>query len=100
MDIHGPCKQELRPGAQEESASPAWLTAPAMNARDLPKVYIWRLTLDVDRHYIGGVCFVCLFTYQTFVCLRIIIAGFFFAMISFCQRAVFKNYNDTTKPIN
>ena len=37
-----PCKPEVRPGAREESASPAWLAAPAMNARDT-KVYIWRL---------------------------------------------------------
>ena len=29
-----PCKAEVRPGAREESASPAWLAAPAMNARD------------------------------------------------------------------
>ena len=46
-----PCKPEVRPGAREESASPAWLAAPAMNARDTTKV----LTLDVDRHYIGSV---------------------------------------------
>ena len=26
-----PCKPEVRPGAREESASPAWLAAPAMN---------------------------------------------------------------------
>ena len=40
----GPCKPEVRPGVREESASPAWLAAPAMNARDTPtKVYIWRL---------------------------------------------------------
>ena len=38
-----PCKPEARPGAREESASPAWLAAPAMNARDTTKVYIWRL---------------------------------------------------------
>ena len=38
-----PCKPEVRPGAREESASPAWLAAPAMNARDTMKVYIWRL---------------------------------------------------------
>ena len=50
-----PCKPEVRPGAREESASPAWLAAPAMNARDTTKVYILRLTLDVDRHYIGSV---------------------------------------------
>ena len=28
-----PCKPEVRPGAREESASPAWLAAPTMNAR-------------------------------------------------------------------
>ena len=38
-----PCKPEVRPGAREESASLAWLAAPAMNARDTAKVYIWRL---------------------------------------------------------
>ena len=38
-----PCKPEVRPGAREESASPAWLAAPALNARDTTKVYIWRL---------------------------------------------------------
>ena len=38
-----PCKLEVRPGAREESASPAWLAAPAMNARDTTKVYIWKL---------------------------------------------------------
>ena len=39
-----PCKPEVRPGArEEESASPAWLAAPAMNARDTTKVYILRL---------------------------------------------------------
>ena len=38
-----PCKPEARPGAREESASPVWLAAPAMNARDTKKVYIWRL---------------------------------------------------------
>ena len=32
------CKPEVRPGAQEESAS--WLATPAMNARDTTKVYI------------------------------------------------------------
>ena len=41
--ITDPCKPEVRPGAREESASPAWLSAPAMNARDTTKVYIWRL---------------------------------------------------------
>ena len=38
-----PCKPEVRPGAREESASPAWLAAPAMNVRDTTKVYIWRI---------------------------------------------------------
>ena len=51
-----PCKPEVRPGAREESASPAWLAAPAMNVRDTTKVYIYGgLTLDVDRYYIGSV---------------------------------------------
>ena len=34
-----PCKPEVRLGPREESASPAWLAAPAMNARDTTKVY-------------------------------------------------------------
>ena len=38
-----PYKPEVRPGAREESASPAWLSAPAMNARDTTEVYTWRL---------------------------------------------------------
>ena len=38
-----PCKPEVRPGAREESASPAWLAAPDMNACNTTKVYIWRL---------------------------------------------------------
>ena len=37
-----PSKPEVRPGAREESASPALLSATAMNARDTTKVYIWR----------------------------------------------------------
>ena len=32
------CKPEVRPGAREESASSAWLAAPAMNARNKTKV--------------------------------------------------------------
>ena len=49
-----PCKPEVRPGAREESASPAWLAAPAVNARDTTKVYIWRLdTEDVTEQTIG-----------------------------------------------
>ena len=50
-----PCKLEVRPGAREESASPAWLAASAMNARDATKGTCRGLTLDVDRHYIGSV---------------------------------------------
>ena len=53
-----PCKSDVRPGAREESASPAWLAAPAMNARDTTKMYTFEYgdsTLDVDRHYIGSV---------------------------------------------
>ena len=47
-----PCKPEVRPIAREESASPAWLAAPAMNARDTTKVYIWRLeTRCGPTHY-------------------------------------------------
>ena len=45
-----PWKPELRPGALEESASPAWLATPAMNARDTTKVNIWRLDMDVEGH--------------------------------------------------
>ena len=46
-----PCKPEVRPGAREESASPAWLAAPAMNGRDITKgIYTYGdLTLNVDR---------------------------------------------------
>ena len=45
-----PCKQDLevRPGAREESASPAWLAAPAMNVRDTTKEIYGGLTMDVD----------------------------------------------------
>ena len=50
-----PCKPEVRPGAREESASPAWLAATAMNARDTTKGIYGGLRLDVDRHYIGSV---------------------------------------------
>ena len=37
VDIHGPLP-EVRPGAREESTSPAWLAVPAMNARYTTKV--------------------------------------------------------------
>ena len=50
-----PCKPEVRPGTREESASPAWLAAPAMNGRGTSKGIYGGLTLDVERHYIGGV---------------------------------------------
>ena len=49
------CKPEVRPGAREESASPAWLATPAMNARDTTKVYIWRHETECGQHYIGSV---------------------------------------------
>ena len=41
-----PCKPEVRPGAREESVYPACLAAPAMNASDTTKVYIWRLDTE------------------------------------------------------
>ena len=50
-----PCKPEVRPGAREESVSPAWLATPAMNARDTTMGIYGGLTLDVDRQYIGSV---------------------------------------------
>ena len=50
-----PCKPEVRPGAREESASPAWLAAPAMNARDTTKVYIWRLDTGCGPTPLGSV---------------------------------------------
>ena len=45
----------MRPGGREESASPALLATPAMNACDTTKVTYGGFTLDVDRHYIGSV---------------------------------------------
>ena len=39
VDIHGAPQTR---GETKWSASPAWLAAPAMNARDTTKVYIWR----------------------------------------------------------
>ena len=50
-----PCKPEVRPGAREESASPAWLAAPAMNARDTTKVYKWRLDTGCGPTLLGSV---------------------------------------------
>ena len=50
-----PYKPEVRPGAREESASPAWLAAPAMNARGRIKGIYGGLKLNMDRHYIGSV---------------------------------------------
>ena len=46
-----PCKPEVRPGAREGSASPAWLAAPTMNACDTTKVYIWRLDTGCGDHF-------------------------------------------------
>ena len=40
LTFTNPCKPEVRPGAREESASPAWLAAPAMNARNTTSVYM------------------------------------------------------------
>ena len=40
-----PCKPEVRPGAREESASPAWLATPAMNAYNLSSQ---RLMTELD----------------------------------------------------
>ena len=42
-----PCKPEVRPGAREESASPAWLAAPAMNARDTKLQ--WESNTDIKK---------------------------------------------------
>ena len=52
-----PCKPEVRPGAREESASPARLASPAMNARDTTKVYtrILRLGTGCGLSNIGSV---------------------------------------------
>ena len=37
----------MRPRAREESASPAWLAAPAMNARDTTKGNIRRISVTI-----------------------------------------------------
>ena len=37
-----PSEPEVRPGAQEESVSPAWLAAPAMNAPDTSNKYFFK----------------------------------------------------------
>ena len=50
-----PRKPEARQGAREEPASPAWLAAPATNARVTTKGTHGGPTPDVDRHYIGSV---------------------------------------------
>ena len=44
-----PCKPEVRPGAREESASPAWLAAPAINARDTTKEFTLAWLLKINR---------------------------------------------------
>ena len=46
-----PCKPEVRPDAQEESASPAWLAAPAMNARDTKTQFRAEADLPVGFPY-------------------------------------------------
>ena len=50
-----PCKPEVRPGAREESVSPAWLAAPAMNARDTTNVFVWRLVAEYGPTLYGSV---------------------------------------------
>ena len=49
-----PCETEVRPGAREESASPAWLAAPGMNARDTTKVYIILQRIDTGCGHLSG----------------------------------------------
>ena len=53
-----PCKPEVRLGAREESASPAWLAALAMNICDTTKVYIWMRKFDDILQIDGFVNFV------------------------------------------
>ena len=75
-----PCKPEVRPGTREESASPAWLAAPVMNARDTTKVYIWRLDTptsknkyfddDVKVAASSPLCAVVFFKQSSFACIR------------------------------
>ena len=50
-----PSKPEVRPGAREVSASPAWLAASAINARSTTKGIYGGLTLHVDRRSIGSI---------------------------------------------
>ena len=50
-----PCKPEVRPGAREESASPAWLAAPAKNSRDTTKDIIYG-GLKAKRVLWGIIC--------------------------------------------
>ena len=52
MDIHGPFKSGMKPGSREDSASPAWLAAPSINAHDTVATYTgiskgWTLDLQV-----------------------------------------------------
>ena len=54
-DIHGPLQTRGETRCPGKSASPAWLAAPAMNARDTTKGIYGGLTLDIDRPYIGSV---------------------------------------------
>ena len=44
-----PCKPDLRPGTREESASPAWLAAPAMIARDTTKTLYGRFNIYTTK---------------------------------------------------
>ena len=40
LSIHGPLETKVRPCAREESASPAWLVASAMNARGTANMHV------------------------------------------------------------
>ena len=43
-----PCKPEGRPGAREELASPVWLSATAMNARDTKVIYGGLISTNIN----------------------------------------------------
>ena len=43
-----PCKPEVRPGAREELASPAWLAAPAMNVRFMKVQLSFKLLVEFE----------------------------------------------------
>ena len=47
-----PCKPDMRPGAREESASPAWLAAPVMNARNTTKTLFGRFNIYTPKELV------------------------------------------------